>query len=50
MAGRSASCYGTSGRGKGDVVFTNLNISDYEYYCKFQKGDGFWFFFLLNYR
>lgn len=29
MAGRSASCYGTLGRGKGDVFFTDLNISDY---------------------
>lgn len=47
MAGRSASCYGTSVRGKGDV-FTNLYITESEYYCKSKKGDGF--FFLLNYR
>lgn len=36
MAGRSASCYGTSGRRKGDVVFTDLNISDY--YFKIKSG------------
>lgn len=37
MAGRSASCYGTSGRGKGDIVFTDLNISDYYYYYYYGK-------------
>lgn len=37
MAGRSASRYGTSGRRKGDVVFTDLNISDY-YYFKIKRG------------
>lgn len=42
MAGRSASCYGTSGLGKGGIIFTGINISDsfiYYYYCEI-KGMG----------
>lgn len=38
MADSSASCYCTSGRGKGDVIFTDINISDY---YKLKKGRGY---------
>lgn len=47
MAGRSASCYGTSDRGKDDV-FTDLNIYDYYFYCKIKRGRVIYFSFKLQ--
>lgn len=46
MADSSASCYCTSGRGKGDVIFTDINISDYCY--KLKRGGVI--LLLLTYR